>query len=87
MFTSLMHKSVGWYDCKTKAPGSLTNVLTEDISALNGLTTETVAIAAESALGLVFSCLICFYFSWPVAFVVTMTCPFMVLGGIFMSRL
>jgi len=82
-----MHKSVGWYDCKTKAPGVLTTVLTEDITALNGLTTESVAIGLEAALGLFFSCCICFLFSWRVALVVTLTCPFMVLGGLGMSKL
>jgi len=87
LFRSLMHKSVGWYDCKTKSPGVLTNVLTEDITALNGLTTESVAIGVEAALGLFFSCLICFVFSWRVGLVVTLTCPFMVLGGLGMSKL
>lgn len=82
-----MHKSVGWYDDKTRAPGALTNILTEDISALNGLTTETVAISVEAALGLFFSCLICFLFSWRVALVVTLTCPFMVLGGLGTAKL
>jgi len=87
LFRSLLHKSVGWYDNKNRAPGILTNVLTEDISALNGLTSETAAIVVEAALGLFFSCLICFVFTWQVALVVTVTCPFMVLGGLGMSRL
>lgn len=41
----------------------------------------------EAALGLIFSCLICFLFTWQVALVVTITCPFMVFGGLGMSRL
>lgn len=81
-FSALMHKSVGWFDNKNRAPGILTKILTEDINSLNGLTTESVAIVVESALGLFFSCLICMVFSWRVALVVTCTCPFMMLGGV-----
>jgi ABC-type multidrug transport system fused ATPase/permease subunit len=65
----------------------LTNIISEDISAINGLTTETVGIAAEAILGLFFSCLICFLFSWQLALVVSATSPFMVLGGLGMSKL
>lgn len=39
LFRAILHKSVGWYDSKLRAPGILTNMITEDISALNGLTT------------------------------------------------
>ena len=87
LFNALLHKNVGWFEDKSHAAGILTNVLTEDIAALNGLSTESIAIAMEAALGLIFSCLICFLFTWQVALVVTITCPFMVLGGLGMSRL
>lgn len=54
---------------------------------MNGLTTETAGIVAEAALGLFFSCLICFIFSWQLALVVSAFSPFMVLGGLGMSKL
>jgi len=82
-----MHKQIGWFDNKARAPGILTNIITEDISAVNGLTTESLSIAVEAGLGLFFSCLICFIFSWPLGIVVTLTSPFMVLGGLGMSKL
>jgi ABC-type multidrug transport system fused ATPase/permease subunit len=87
LFESFLHKHIGWFDNKNRAPGILTNILTEDISAVNGLTTESLAIAIEAGLGLFFSCLICFIFSWQLGFVVTFTSPFMVLGGLGMSKL
>jgi len=65
----------------------LTNVLTEDISAINGLTTESVGVGIEAALGLIFSCLICCLFTWQVGLIVCITSPFMVIGGLGMSRL
>jgi ABC-type multidrug transport system fused ATPase/permease subunit len=87
LFEAYLSKHIGWFDNKNRAPGILTNILTEDISAVNGLTTESVGIAVEAALGLFFSCLICFIFSWKLGFVVTFTSPFMVLGGLGMSKL
>lgn len=81
LFSSYMSKHIGWFDNKIRAPGILTNILLEDISAVNGLTTETISIAVEAALGLIFSCLICCIFSWQLALIVTVTTPLMVLGG------
>ena len=78
---------MGWFDSKSRAPGILTNMISEDIGLVNGLTTETIGIAAEAALGLFFSCMICFIFSWQLAVVVSGTSPFMVLGGLGISKL
>lgn len=87
LFEAILHKQIGWFDNKNRAPGILTNIITEDISAVNGLTTESVAIAVEAALGLFFSCMICMIFSLKLGIVVTLTSPFMVLGGLGMSKL
>ena len=64
LFKSILRKHVGWFDSEDKAPGILTNIITEDISHVNGLTTEVVGILCEAALGLTVSCLICAIFSW-----------------------
>lgn len=87
LFEAILRKNVGWFDNKYRAPGILTNIIAEDINAINGLTTETFGIAAEAALGLFLSCLVCFIFSVRLALVVSATCPFMVLGGLGMSKL
>ena len=71
LFTAILHKNIGWFDNKNRAPGILTNIITEDISSVNGLTTETVGIAVEAGLGLTFSCLICFILIVVVSLVVT----------------
>lgn len=80
-----MNKNIGWFE--NISTGNLTNILTEDITSINGLTTETLGVTIEAVLGLFFSCLICFLFSWQVGLVVCATSPFMVIGGIGMSRL
>lgn len=87
LFEAILHKNIGWFDSKNRAPGILTNIITEDINAVNGLTTESLGIAVEAGLGLLFSCLICFIFCWQLAIVVTLTSPFMVLGGLGISKL
>jgi ATP-binding cassette subfamily B (MDR/TAP) protein 1 len=87
LFEAILRKNIGWFDSKNRAPGILTNIITEDINAVNGLTTESLGIATEAGLGLFFSCLICFIFCWQLAIVVTLTSPFMVLGGLGISKL
>ena len=87
LFSGILRKHIGWFDNKERAPGVLTNVITEDITAVNGLTTEAIGIMVEAALGICISCAICFYFSWQLAIVVTLISPFMVLGGLGMAKL
>ena len=80
-------KDIGWFDDKDKAPGILTNMIQEDITALNGLTTEAVGVIVEATLGMIISSAICFFFSWQLALVVIAVSPFMVLGGLGISKL
>lgn len=87
LFESILRKHIGWFDNKDRAPGILTNIITEKISQVNGLTTEAIGIMVEAALGLTISCLICFFFSWQLAIIVTILSPFMVLGGLGMAKL
>ena len=87
LFEAILRKHVGWFDNKERAPGILTNIITEDISAVNGLTTEAIGIMVEAFLGIFISCLICFIFSWQLAIIITIISPFMVLGGLGMAKL
>lgn len=87
LFEAILRKHVGWFDDKNRAPGILSNVISEDINAVNGLSTESVGIMLEAALGLTISCIICAIFSWQLAIVVTLISPFMVLGGLGISKL
>ena len=80
-------KDIGWFDNKDKAPGILTNVIQEDITALNGLTTEAAGVLIEAILGMTVSAALCFVFSWQLALVVIAVSPLMMLGGLGMSKL
>lgn len=87
LFEAILMKDIGWFDAKDKAPGVLTSVIQEDIAALNGLTTEASGIIVEAVLGMTVSAAICFYFTWQLGLVVTAVSPFMILGGLGMSKL
>lgn len=39
LMKGIMYKQLCWFDSESKAPGVLTNVLAEDVTSLNGLTT------------------------------------------------
>jgi ATP-binding cassette subfamily B (MDR/TAP) protein 1 len=82
-----MYKQVSWFDRKEKAPGILTNILSEDIAALNGLTTETMATLIESMMALVAGIALSAFFQWRMAIICILATPFVMLGGILMSRL
>ena len=61
--------------------------MSEDIACLNGLTTETISMLLE-AFGCQFiGIIIAFFFSWKVALVATALSPFVIVGGVLMSRL
>ena len=85
LFEAILYKHIGWFDNKDRAPGVLGNVIQEDIGLLNGLTSETYAVALESALGLLISSVMCLHFSWQVGLIAIVLSPLMVFGGFFMS--
>jgi len=64
LFEAILRKHIGWFDNKDRAPGILTNIITEDITAVNGLTTEAIGVMIEAALGLTISCVICGAICW-----------------------
>jgi ABC-type multidrug transport system fused ATPase/permease subunit len=87
LFRGIIFKQVSWFDDEQKAPGVLTTVLSEDVAALNGMTTETLATVMEAMLGLLLGVLLSAYFSWPMALLTIATVPIMIIGVIAMSNL
>lgn len=87
LYRALIHKQVSWFDRKDKAPGILTNILSEDITNLNGLTTETIATLVESFVSLFAGIALSAFFQWRMAIVCILATPFVMLGGVVMARL
>lgn len=48
LYTAILYKQISWFDNKERAPGILSNVLSEDIACLNGLSTETISTLLEA---------------------------------------
>jgi ATP-binding cassette, subfamily B (MDR/TAP), member 1 len=87
LFESMIYKQVAWYDAKDRAPGILSNILSEDITNLNGLTTETTSVILEAFLSIFAGVLISAIFEWRMAIVCILATPFVLVGGIIMARL
>ena len=83
----MIYKQVSWYDAKDRAPGILSNILSEDITNLNGLTTETVAVLIETFLALFAGIFISAVFEWRMSIVCILATPFVLVGSIIMARL
>jgi ATP-binding cassette subfamily B (MDR/TAP) protein 1 len=83
----LIYKQVSWFDRKSKAPGILSNIFSEDITNLNGLTTELVGTLLESLITLLVGIALSAFFEWRMAIVSIFLTPFMVLGAVIMTRL
>ena len=81
LMKGVMYKQLCWFDSESKAPGVLTNVLSEDVTSLNGMTTETISVLAEAALGFSLSILASCYFSPLMALYTTLCTPIVLIGA------
>ena len=87
LMRGILFKQVHWFDREDRAPGILTNVLSEDVTALNGMTTETVSVVIEAGLGLILGLCISMIISWRMALFTVAASPVMLVGVVAMSRL
>eukprot|EP00347_Sterkiella_histriomuscorum_P020418 403337881 len=87
LYAGILYKHLGWFDNRDRAPGILSNVLSEDITLLNGLTSEVIASLLEAFLCLFVGITLCFIFTWRMALVALAATPFVIAGGVIMSNL
>jgi len=87
LYRGIIFKDLSWFDSKDRAPGILSNILTEDISTLNGMTTEHLGILIEAYGGLVIGCIIALFYTWKMGLVTMAFAPFISLGGVLMARI
>jgi len=87
LFESTIYKQVSWFDRKDKAPGILSVVFSEDITNLNGLSTETISVILETFFCLVGGVALSAFFQWRMSVICIISTPFVMLGGVLMSRL
>ncbi len=87
LFAGIVYKHLSWFDNKDRAPGILSNVLSEDIGVLNGMTTEHIAIIMEAILGLLIGVVLALFYTWRLGLISLALVPFVAFGGIIGSRL
>lgn len=87
LFSGIIYKQIAWFDRKERAPGVLSNILSEDINCLNGLTTDTISILLEAALGFLVGIILSLIYTWKMALITLAVTPLVALGAILMSRL
>ena len=87
LFKGIIYKHLQWFDNKQRAPGILSNVLSEDIGALNGLTTENFSIVTEAFLGLIIGVIFALVYNWKMGLISLAFVPFVVLGSVLTSQL
>jgi len=87
LWEGILYKHVAWFDNIDRAPGVLTNILSEDITELNGLTSDTITHLVEAFLGITIGIILSFIFRWQMAFISLALSPFMLSGAIIMGKL
>ena len=87
LYKGIIYKEISWFDDKNRAPGILSNTLSEDIASLNGMTTEHLAILIEAYGGLVVGTIISLLYTWKLGLISLLLVPFVILGGIMMAKL
>lgn len=87
LFREIIYKNVSWFDRKSRAPGILSIVFTEDIINLNGLSTELAAMIIETFFCLVFGIWISAAFQWRMTLVCVALTPLVTIGGLLIGRL
>lgn len=83
----VIYKQLSWFDRESHAPGVLTNVFSEDVSSLNGMTTEVLCTVTEALLGLVLGVCVALIYCWQQALLTILTLPILIIGVVAMSRL
>ena len=61
---SILHKQLCWFDRENHAPGVISTIFAEDISLLNGMTTETIIVLLEAAATIIIAVVISCFYCW-----------------------
>jgi ABC-type multidrug transport system fused ATPase/permease subunit len=54
LFQAIIYKQVSWFDREDRAPGIITNLMSENITELKGMTSETIVMVVQVIFGLIF---------------------------------
>ncbi|CDW80298.1 abc transporter family protein [Stylonychia lemnae] len=81
LYQSILRKNLGWFDRQERAPGVLSNLFSEEVNYLNGLTSEFYYSILDASMCMVIGCCLSFQINWRIALVSLVTCPVMLFTG------
>lgn len=82
LIRSVLYKQLSWFDDEKRAPGVLLTNFAEDISLLNGLTTESAIMILEPTMTLGVGIIVSCFFAWEVTLVCLAVAPLYFLGAL-----
>jgi ABC-type multidrug transport system fused ATPase/permease subunit len=82
LIRSVLYKQLSWFDDERRAPGVLLTNFAEDITLLNGLTTESAIMILEPSCTIVVGIVVSSLFSWEITLVALAVSPLVFLGAI-----
>ena len=64
LIEEILHKQISWFDREDRAPGILSNIISADISNLNGMTSEVMVTIFEVCSVMIIGLAAGIYFCW-----------------------
>lgn len=81
------HKQLSWFDRKDRAPGILTNIFSENVTRVKGMTSENLVMMAETFMTLTMSVLISFLLCWQQGVIGVLASPLMIGSAFYESKM
>ena len=80
LLDEILHKQVSWFDREDRAPGIITNIISAEITKLNGMTSETLVTIFEVGCIVIIGMTLGSYFCWQAAILSCICSPIMIVG-------
>ena len=87
LLKGVLYKQISWFDREERAPGILTNIMSENITELNGMSTELFVTIVEVIFSLTFSIAFGIFICWQQGILCLILSPIAIGAGIASARL
>ena len=87
LLKGIIYKQISWFDSDQKAPGVLTNLLSSDITALNGMTTQTLSLMVNAYTSIGLALVLALVFEWRTAIFAFCASPIIGVGAFGLNKL
>jgi len=87
IYHALLRKHIGWFDKKENNIGVLTGILTSDVYALNGASTEGLSTVIETSFGMIGGLIMALVFEWKTTLCSLVVVPFFICSSMIQVKL